>query len=132
MSGWAQVAALVGAVAYLVVAPMEMFLIDQPLVRRFLHVEAEHVDDARMWAFVVGFRNALAGVATLAGLLILHLGDETVGATVVLTACAYMLLASIAMALADLLGYWRPAGGSIPGTVGSSLPPLAALVLAVA
>jgi putative membrane protein len=34
------------------------------------------------------------------------------------------------MGLADLLGYWRPKAGSTPGTVGSSVPPLAALIFA--
>ena len=56
-----------------------------------------------MWAFVVGFRNLLAGIGILTGLTILHAGDETVGRTVVLTAATYMLLASLAMGTADLL-----------------------------
>jgi putative membrane protein len=62
--------------------------------------------------------------------VILHAGDETVGRTVVLTASAYMLLASLAMGVADLLGLWRPRGGSVLGTAGSSLPPFVALVAA--
>jgi len=49
---------------------------------------------------------------------------------VVLTACWYLLLASLAMGLADLLGYWRPRGGSVLGTAASSLPPLVALIAA--
>ena len=76
----------------------------------FLHVHADNVDDVHMWAFVVGFRNLLAGVGTIIELVILHVGDETVGRTVVLTASTYMLLASLAMAVADLLGLWRPRG----------------------
>jgi putative membrane protein len=43
-----------------------------------------------------------------------------------------MLLASLAMGVADALGYWRPRGGSRLGTVASSLPPLVALVAAAA
>jgi len=135
MNTVAQVAALVGALAYLGAAPMELFFFDRPGARRFLHVElgnAASVDDVRMWAFVVGCRNVLAGVGTVVGLVILQTGDETVGATVVVTSCAYMLLASLAMGLADALGYWRPRGGSVVGTVASSLPPLVALVAAAA
>jgi putative membrane protein len=41
-----------------------------------------------------------------------------------------MLLASLAMGIADLLGLWRPRGGSELGTLGSSLPPLVAIVVA--
>jgi putative membrane protein len=129
----AQVAALVGALAYLGAAPLELFFFDRPAARRFLHVELANegnVDDVRMWAFVVGFRNVLAGIGTVAGLVILHAGDETVGVAVVITSCAYMLLASLAMGIADALGYWRPRGGSVLGTVASSLPPLVALVAA--
>ena len=51
---------------------------------------------------------------------------------VVLTACVYMLLGSLAMGVADALGYWRPRGGSVLGTAASSLPPLVALVAAAA
>ena len=91
-------------------------------------MEADNLDDVRMWAFVVGFRNLLAGIATIVGLVILHTGDEVVGQTVVITSCAYMLLASLAMGVADALGYWRPRGGSVLGTAASSLPALVALV----
>jgi putative membrane protein len=131
----AQVAALAGALAYLGAAPLELFFFDRPWARKFLHVEvgnAGNLDDVRMWAFVVGFRNVLAGIGTIVGLVILQTGDETVGAAVVVTSCAYMLLASLAMGLADALGYWRPRGGSVLGTVASSLPPLVALVAAAA
>jgi putative membrane protein len=73
-----------------------------------------------------------AGVGTIIGLVILHIGDPTVGRTVVLTATAYMLLASLAMGVADLLGLWRPRGGSVIGTVGSSLPPIVTLIASAA
>ena len=123
-----QLAALIGALAYLGAAPLEMFFFERPSARRFLHVEADNLDDVRMWAFVVGFRNVLAGIATIVGLVILRTGDEVVGQAVVITSCAYMLMASLAMGIADFLGYWRPRGGSLLGTAASSLPPLVALV----
>ncbi|MEV6277865.1 DUF1304 family protein [Nocardia sp. NPDC051832] len=130
MNGFAQAAALIGAIAYVGAAPLEMFFYDRPVVRRFLHVATENVADVRMWAFVVGFRNLLGGLGTILGLIILHNGDEVVGRTVVLAGCWYMLLASLAMGVADLLGLWRPRGGSVLGTIGSSLPPLVAIVVA--
>jgi putative membrane protein len=127
-----QVAALVGALAYLGAAPVEMFFFGRPGAMRFLHVEAENLEDVRMWAFVVGCRNLLVGVGTLVGLAIFRAGDEVVGEAVVLTSCVYMLLASLAMGVADALGYWRPRGGSVLGTAASSLPPLVALVAVAA
>ena len=130
MNGLAQVAALIGALTYLAAAPVEMVFFTRPAAQRFLHVEADNPADVRMWAFVVGFRNLLAGIAAVVGLVVLHTGDEVVGRTIVLTACGYMLLASLAMGIADLLGLWRPRGGSTLGTIGSSVPPLAALLAA--
>jgi putative membrane protein len=127
-----QVAALFGALAYLGAAPVEMFFFGRPAAMRFLHVEAENLEDVRMWAFVVGFRNLLVGVGTIVGLVILRTGEEVVGEAVVLTSCVYMLLASLAMGVADALGYWRPRGGSVLGTAASSLPPLVALIAAAA
>jgi len=129
METTAQIAAIVGAVAYLGAAPVEMFLMSNPAAREFLHVEADNVDDIKMWAFCIGARNAIAGIGVIVGLLILHNGDETVGEAVVLTASWYMLLASLAMGAADLLGLWRPRGGSLNGTVASSLPPLVVLLV---
>ena len=76
-----QVAALVGALAYLGAAPVEMFFFGRPRAMRFLHVEAENLDDVRMWAFVVGCRNLLAGTAMLIGLAVMRTTDPTVGRT---------------------------------------------------
>jgi putative membrane protein len=130
VNGVAQVAALVGAVLSIAAAQLEMFFFDRPVARRLLHVDAHDVGDVRMWAFVVGFRNTLAGVAVVLGVVMLHTGDEATGRTVVLTVSWYMLLASLAMGIADALGYWRPRGGSVLGTIGSSLPPLVVLLAA--
>jgi putative membrane protein len=126
----AQIAALVAAIAHLATAPVEMYFLRAPWARSFLHVEADNLEDVRMWAFVVGFRNMLAGVGAIVGLVILHSGDETVGEALTLTAMTYMLLAGLAMGIADVLGLWRPRGGSVLGTIGSSLFPLVALVTA--
>jgi hypothetical protein len=81
-----------------------------------------------LWSFCLGARNALAGVGTLVGLWMVNYGDESTGTTVVVLSCIYMLLASLFMGLADLIGYWRPRGGSIRGTLASSVLPAGALV----
>ncbi len=62
MNGVAQIAALIGALAYIGAAPAEMFFFHKPAARKFLHVEADNIADVQMWAFVVGFRNLLAGI----------------------------------------------------------------------
>ena len=72
VNGVAQIAALVGALAYIGAAPAEMFFFHRPAARKFLHVEADNIADVQMWAFVVGFRNLLAGIGTIVGLIILQ------------------------------------------------------------
>lgn len=54
--------------------------------------------------------------------------NESTGTTIVVVSCIYMLLAALLMGLADLLGYWRPRGGSIKGTLASSVLPMVALI----
>jgi hypothetical protein len=56
-------------------------------------------------------------------------GDESTGTTVVVVCCTSMLLASLFMGVADLLGYWLPRRGSVRGTVASSVLPALALVV---
>jgi putative membrane protein len=130
MNGVAQLEVLANALVLIGVAPLEMFFYGRPGARRFLHVDTKNIDDVRLWAFVVGFRNLLSAAGAIIGLVMLHTGNEAVGRTVVLVACWYMLLASLAMGVADLLGHWRPRGGSVMGTVASSVLPLVALVAA--
>jgi putative membrane protein len=82
-----------------------------------------------MWAFCIGFRNLLAGIGAIVGLVIPWTGDEAVGRAVVITALCYMFL-GLATGIADRLGLWRSRGESVLGTLESSLPRLVALVTA--
>lgn len=124
----AQLSAGISAVILIAVFPLEAFLIDRPWVQRFLGIEPDGIRNVHLWSFCVGFRNALAGVGTLVGLWLVNSGDPVTGRTIVVAGCLYMLLASLAMGLADLLGYWRPRGGSVRGTVASSVLPVIALI----
>ena len=128
MDTLAQACTGVAALVLIAVFPFEAFLIDRPWVQRFLGIEPHGIANVHLWSFCVGVRNALAGVGALAGLWIVNRGDEAVGTAVVVTALAYMLLSSLAMAGADLLGYWRPRGGSVRGTVASSVLPAVGLI----
>lgn len=131
MDTLAQVCAGLSAVILIAVFPFEAFLVDRPWVQRFLGIEPHGIAHVHLWSFCIGARNALAGVGTLIGLWMVNRGDESTGTTVVVVGCIYMLLASLFMGMADLLGYWLPHGGSIRGTVASSvLPALALLVIA--
>lgn len=128
MSAFAQWVALVAALIYIAVFPMESFLIGRPWVQSFLRIRANDVSGIRLWAFAVGGRNLLAGLGVILGLIILHTGSKVVGETLVLTVCAYMFLAGISMAVADALGYYRRKGDGIAGTAAASVPALIALL----
>ena len=128
----AQTSAGIAALILLAVFPVEAFFIDRPRVQRFLSIEPHGIENVHLWSFCIGGRNALAGVGTLVGLWMVNFGDEATGTTVVVVGCLYMLLASLLMGVADLLGYWRPRGGSVKGTLASSVLPAVALAFIVA
>jgi putative membrane protein len=128
MTAVAQLSAGISAVVLIAVFPLEAFLIDRPRVQRFLGIESAGIENVHLWSFCIGARNALAGVGALVGLGMVNFGDESAGTTVVVVSCVYMLLSSLFMALADALGFWRPRGGSVKGTVASSVLPAVALV----
>jgi hypothetical protein len=124
----AQVCTALAAVILIAVFPFEGFLVDRPWVQRFLGIEPHGIANVHLWSFCIGARNALAGVGGLVGLWMVNRGDESTGTTVVVVVLVYMLLSSLAMGVADLLGFWRPRGGSVRGTVASSVLPAIALV----
>lgn len=128
MDAVAQVCTAIAAVVLIAVFPLEAFLVDRPWVHRFLGIESHGIANVHLWSFCIGARNALSGVGALVGLWMVNNGDEVRGTVVVVIVLAYMLLASLAMGVADLLGFWRPRGGSVRGTVASSVLPAIALV----
>lgn len=127
----AQIAAIIGAATLIAVAPLEMFFYDRPFARKFLHVDTTNVDDARLWAFCIGARNLAAAVGIFIGLIIMWTNDGSTGVLIVLVASWYMLISALAMGAADLLGYWRPRGGSLTGVLGSGIPPSIVLIAAL-
>jgi putative membrane protein len=128
MNALAQLSAGIAALILIAVSPVEAFLIDRPWVQKFLGIEPHGIANVHLWSFCIGARNAVAGVGTLIGLGMVRYGDESTGTTVVAVSCIYMLVASLFMGVADLLGYWRPRGGSIRGTLASSVLPAVALI----
>lgn len=128
MDALAQVCTAITAIILIAVFPFEAFMIDRPWVQKFLGIEPHGIANVHLWSFCIGARNALAGIGALVGLFMVNNDDEARGTVVVVTVLAYMLLSSLAMGVADLLGYWRPRGGSVRGTIASSVLPAVALV----
>ena len=128
MNTVAQLSAGISALVLIAVFPAEAFLIDRDRVQKFLGIEPDGIRNVHLWSFCIGARNALAGAGTLIGLWMVNFDNESTGTTIVVVSCIYMLLASLFMGLADLIGYWRPRGGSINGTLASSVLPAVALI----
>jgi putative membrane protein len=130
MNAVAQAAALLAALIHIAVSPLECFLIDRPVVQRFLRIQAKNISDIGLWAFAIGAHNLVVGLGTILGLVILHTGDEVVGKTLVLAGCVFMFLGGPIMALADILGFYPRKGDSVIPDIASGLLPLVALVAA--
>jgi putative membrane protein len=124
----AQGFALLEALIYIAVFPLEAFLLGHPSVQRFLSTPAANVPAVMMWAIPVGFRNLLIGTGVITGLIALHTGHEQAGTALVVYCCAYMVLGGGTMALADALGHYPRKGDSIPGALAATVPALLALI----
>jgi putative membrane protein len=64
----------------------------------------------------------------IAGVIAWMSGNETVGRTLVMYVCLFMVLGGIVLFIADRLGFGGERGKSIVGALGESVPPLIALV----
>jgi putative membrane protein len=130
VSAVAQGFALLEALIYIAVFPLEAFFLRHAQVQRFLSTPAANVPAVMMWAIPVGFRNLLIGAGVITGLVVLHTGHEEAGAALVVYCCAYMVLGGSTMALADALGHYPRKGASIPGTLAATVPAALALITA--
>ena len=128
MNAVAEIALIIDAVILIGVAPVEMFFLDRPWAQNFLGVRVTNRADAELWAFCVGARNLIGAAGVFVGVWMLHNSYADSGLVAMIVVAWYLLLSSLAMGLADLLGKWHPRGGSITGTVASSVLPLVALI----
>jgi putative membrane protein len=126
--GW--IFALIAAALHIVVFACEAFLIERPSVHEGVF-GLPYMPAVRMWAFGVGFYNLFLGSGLIAGVIAWMSGNETVGRTLVIYICLFMVLSGIVLFIADRLGFGGSGGKSIVGALGQSLPPLVALVAAL-
>jgi putative membrane protein len=122
-----QLFAVLAALIHIAVFPLESFLLRHPGAQKFLSTPADNVPAVMMWAIPTGFRNLVIGLGAIAGVVAVNAGYVVAGYTLVIYCCANMVLTGASMALADWLGHYPRKGESIPGTLGSTVPPLIAL-----
>jgi putative membrane protein len=124
--------ALLAATIHIVVFVWEAFLIGRPTVHQGIFgVPTSDVPAVRLWAFGVGFYNLFLGCGMVAGVILWMAGNETVGRTLVIYICSFMVLGGIVLFIADRLGLGRERGKGIGGALAESVPPLVALVAAL-
>jgi putative membrane protein len=124
--------ALLAATIHIVVFVWEAFLIGRPTVHQGIFgVPTSDVPAVRLWAFGVGFYNLFLGCGMVAGVILWMAGNETVGRTLVIYICSFMVLGGTVLLIADRLGLGRERGKGIGGALAESVPPLVALVAAL-
>ncbi|HKT31747.1 MAG TPA: DUF1304 domain-containing protein [Gammaproteobacteria bacterium] len=87
-----QVFALLAAVLHVLIFCLESLWFMRPSVhKRFGAVTIADAEARRLFAFNQGFYNLFLAVGIFVGLVLLHIGNVTVGKTLVLFNCACML-----------------------------------------
>jgi putative membrane protein len=122
MNVFAQVMAVLVGSTLVVVGILESFFYRRPELYPIFLIRPEDVPAVRLWTVNQGFYNLCFGVAAIGGVVTLHLGDPTVGRTLVLFACASMVVLGAVLFFSERR-LWLSA-------LGQSLPSLAVLVAA--
>ncbi|MDO0911583.1 DUF1304 domain-containing protein [Streptomyces sp. DT2A-34] len=118
-----QVFALIAALTHIAVGTLERFFYDRPAVRVFLTTSTADAPEVTLWRSGVAVYNILLGLGLIAGAVALHADGTTVGRTLVLYLCAFMIASALVFA-ASFPRLWR-------GALGQGLPPAVALVAAL-
>ncbi|MFE9019458.1 DUF1304 domain-containing protein [Streptomyces sp. NPDC007808] len=118
-----QVFALIAALTHVVVGILERFCYDRPAVRRFLTTSTADAPEVTLWRSGVAVYNILLGLGLVAAVVALRTGDTTVGRTLVVYLCAFLIVSALVFA-ASFPRLWR-------GALGQGLPPAVALVAAL-
>jgi putative membrane protein len=93
-------------------------------------VPSTDVPAIRLWAFGVGFYNLFLAGGIIAGAIAWATDHETVGRTLVIYVCVFMVLGSIVLLVADRMAMGRERGKGLGGVLAEGLPPLIALIAA--
>jgi putative membrane protein len=85
---------------------------------RMLEVQPQHADAVRLWAYHQGVYNLLLALTAAAGAALALTGDPLPGRTLLWASSTTMVVAALALLLADR----RPA--RVPGFLAQAVPPL--------
>ncbi|TLS45392.1 DUF1304 domain-containing protein [Streptomyces montanus] len=117
-----QVFALIAALTHIAVGTLERFFYDRPAVRVLLTTSTADAPEVTLWRSGVAVYNILLGLGLVAEVVALHTGDTTVGDTLIVSLCAFLIVSAIVF-IASFPRLWR-------GAPGQGLPPTIALLAA--
>jgi putative membrane protein len=117
-----QVFVLLAAVTHIVVGTLERFFYHRPAVRVFLTTSPADAPEVTLWRSGVAVYNILLGLGLIAGFIALHTGDTTVGRTLIVYLCAFLVVSGV-LFYVSFPRLWR-------GAVGQALAPAVALAAA--
>ena len=122
MNWIAQVLAVVVGLIVISVGALEAFQFRNPRYYPLFLIRREDWDAVRLWVVNVGFYNMVVGLGILVGVLILNVGNVTVGATMVLFGCAAHVILGVVLGVTERK--------LIRSGVFQSVPPLLVILLA--
>ncbi|HEY9409717.1 MAG TPA: DUF1304 domain-containing protein [Jiangellaceae bacterium] len=122
MNAVAQVFAVIAGLIHVGIFVVESVVFRRPQIHRRFLVAPEDVDVVRQWALNQGVYNLFLALGALGGVVVLAVGDETVGRTLVLFSCGCMVAAGLVL-LATERSLARSA-------LVQAVPPLVVLALA--
>ncbi|MGV9451488.1 DUF1304 domain-containing protein [Streptomyces sp. NPDC003635] len=117
-----QIFVLAAALIHLAVGVLERFFYDRPAVREFLTTSTADAPEVTLWRSGVAVYNLLLGAGLIAGFVALHTGDTTVGRTLIVYLCAFLIVSAAVFAL-SFPRLWK-------GALGQGLAPAVALLAA--
>lgn len=121
--------ALLAAAVHVLVFVWESLVFDRPAVHSGVFaIPSSDVPAIRLWAFCVGFYNLFLALGLVTGVVAWAVGSETVGRTLVIYICVFMVLCGLVLFIADRRGLGRERGKGIGGVIAETVPPMIALV----
>lgn len=123
MNAVVQALAVLEGIVLIIVGSLEAFQFRNPRFYPIFRIRAADADAVRLWVVNQGFYNIVWGVGLLVGIVILNVGDPTVGATMVLFTCAAHVILGVVLGVSEPK-LWR-------SMIYQSALPLVIIVLAI-
>jgi putative membrane protein len=101
MNGLLQVLAVLEGVVLIAIGSLEAFQYRNSRFYSIFRIREADADAVRLWVVNQGFYNIVWGVGLLTGIVIINVGDPTVGATMVLFTCAAHVILGIVLGVSE-------------------------------